>query len=321
MTPLTGTLITVDGRDALRFQRRLPHGIERVWRAVTAPSELAQWFVGPVEWGPTEGERREIMGQTMAVTEVSPPHRLAWSWGEEHYTFELQTDGAATILTFTHVFVTTYGPGDQHAAGWETYLNRLDALLEGSPISDEQAHDPITEYHEAYAAAFGADPTAGRRMIASMGFRDLEVGDGVVRLERRYRHPAARLWRAFTEPAEIAQWLPEPQEFVIVEAQEPQLIVATWWGEPVRVEFEATPDDHTILRFAHTFGDPATAARTAAGWHSAFFAFEALLAGHPVAREVSLEHWPAVHERYAKRLGVDPELGRAAFRAATGKGE
>ena len=36
---MTGTLETIDGRRALRFERYLPHASERVWRAVTDPEE------------------------------------------------------------------------------------------------------------------------------------------------------------------------------------------------------------------------------------------------------------------------------------------
>ena len=44
--PMTdGTLETIDGRPALRFERRLAHSVERVWRAVTEPAELERWFV------------------------------------------------------------------------------------------------------------------------------------------------------------------------------------------------------------------------------------------------------------------------------------
>ena len=42
---MTATQQTVDGRPALRFERRLKHSVERVWRAVTEPAELARWFV------------------------------------------------------------------------------------------------------------------------------------------------------------------------------------------------------------------------------------------------------------------------------------
>ena len=56
---MNGSLIDVDGRPALHFERTLPHPVARVWRAVTEPAELAQWFVGPVAWTPALGETFE----------------------------------------------------------------------------------------------------------------------------------------------------------------------------------------------------------------------------------------------------------------------
>ena len=66
-----GTLETIDGRRALRFERRLPHSPERVWRAVTEPAELARWFVAPVPWKPELGETFDAAGQ------VGDDHRAA----------------------------------------------------------------------------------------------------------------------------------------------------------------------------------------------------------------------------------------------------
>ena len=53
---MNGTLSTVDGRPALSFERRLAHPVERVWRAVSEPDELARWFVSRAEWTPEAGE-------------------------------------------------------------------------------------------------------------------------------------------------------------------------------------------------------------------------------------------------------------------------
>ena len=47
---------TVDGRPALRVERRLNHSVERVWRAITEPQELARWFVAEAQWTPALGE-------------------------------------------------------------------------------------------------------------------------------------------------------------------------------------------------------------------------------------------------------------------------
>jgi uncharacterized protein YndB with AHSA1/START domain len=145
---------TVEGRAALRLERRLAHSVERVWRAVSEPAELQQWFVAAVAWIPEEGEEFEAMGVTGGITEVSPPRRLAWFWGVESYSFDLAPDGDGCRLVFTHVFNPEMGPDYQHAAGWDTYFDRLEAHLGGGHLSEEDAHAGVREKLDAYREAF-----------------------------------------------------------------------------------------------------------------------------------------------------------------------
>jgi uncharacterized protein YndB with AHSA1/START domain len=316
---IDGTLETIDGRPALRFERRLAHPVQRVWRAVTEPAELAHWFVAPVPWTPALGETFEGGGQRGEITALEEPTLLRWTWGEERYAFELAADGEGCRLVFTHVFDDRYGPAAQHAAGWETYLDRLVAHLAGGALSEEDAHGSIGELHERYAARFGQDPGPGRRMIATMAFRDLTLqgaddGGSRLRLERRYRHPVERVWRALTEPDELAHWFPADAPMEVVERDAPHRLVATWFGDTLRFELTAQ-DDGCLLVFSHDFEDRDTAARTAAGWDRCFARLEALLAEQPMDERASLELWPLVHERYAETFEVDPEIGRAAYAA------
>jgi uncharacterized protein YndB with AHSA1/START domain len=152
----SGTQDIVDGRPALRFERHLDHAIARVWRAVTEPAELARWFVSEVPWTPVPGERFEAGGERGRITALKPPRLIAWTWGVERYSFELTADGDGCVLVFTHVFDPRHGPGWQHAAGWETYLNRLDAHLAGGFLSEEQAHEGVGELVERYRERFEA---------------------------------------------------------------------------------------------------------------------------------------------------------------------
>jgi uncharacterized protein YndB with AHSA1/START domain len=151
---MTGTQETVDGRPALRFERRLDHSVQRVWRAVTEPAELARWFVAEVPWTPVAGEEFEAGGERGRITALEPPRLLAWTWGVERYSFELAPDGAGCVLVFTHVFDPRLGPGWQHAAGWETYFERLDVHLGGGFLSEEDAHagvgDRVARYRELF---------------------------------------------------------------------------------------------------------------------------------------------------------------------------
>jgi hypothetical protein len=152
----TGSQHIVDGRPALRFERRLHHSVERVWRSVTEPAELARWFVSEVPWTPVPGEVFEAAGERGAITALEPPHLIAWTWGVERYSFELTAtaDGSGCVLVFTHVFDPRRGPDWQHAAGWETYLNRLDAHLAGGFLSEEAAHEGVGELIERYRRTF-----------------------------------------------------------------------------------------------------------------------------------------------------------------------
>ena len=43
-----GTLVTIDGRPALRFERRFRQPAERLWRAVSSPEEMGAWFPSEV---------------------------------------------------------------------------------------------------------------------------------------------------------------------------------------------------------------------------------------------------------------------------------
>ncbi|HUE28524.1 MAG TPA: SRPBCC domain-containing protein, partial [Solirubrobacteraceae bacterium] len=79
-----GNYETIDARPALRFERRVSHPVEAVWRALTEPDELARWFPSAVEVDLRVG--REMMftfaempipdeSSTMTgrVTDLDPP--------------------------------------------------------------------------------------------------------------------------------------------------------------------------------------------------------------------------------------------------------
>ena len=162
-----GTLETIDGRPALRFERILAFPVERVWRAVSEPAELERWFPAAVDWTPATGETFDIGGSTVEVTEVDPPHRLAWTYADQLHRFELFAHEGGCRLIFTHV-IDDRPLAAQTATGWETYLLRLDSLLAGEDLSEEAAHQQWGEIHERYAERFGVDPTPGRRFAAAL---------------------------------------------------------------------------------------------------------------------------------------------------------
>ena len=154
---MNGSLETFGDRAALRFERRLNHRVERVWRAITDPDELRRWCPGVPDWKLEPGERfgAEDGGEAKGeITELDPPRVLAYDWDGEQFRFVLRPDGDGCVLVFTHVFADP-ALGAQHAAGWEIYLGRLDVHLGGGFLSEEDAHDAFPELHERYVERFG----------------------------------------------------------------------------------------------------------------------------------------------------------------------
>ncbi|WP_414943009.1 SRPBCC family protein [Amycolatopsis sp. cmx-11-32] len=160
-------LETVGERPALRLERRLAHSPERVWRAVTEPSELAKWFPaavtvdlrpgGTIEFT-FEGEKTPTVGK---VLEADEPRVFAFSWNEDVLRWEITPEDEGSRLLFTH----TFGRGEpaiariaagRTAAGWDSCLVALIALLDGEEY--EQPEDwvgPIEAYVEEFGLADG----------------------------------------------------------------------------------------------------------------------------------------------------------------------
>lgn len=156
-----GTLTSIDARPTLRFELDLAHPVQRVWRAVSDPAELAQFFPGAAPWTPIEGETIDLGGATLTVTKVAEPQVLAWTMGDQPQAFEIAESDNGSRLLFTHVIDDL--PAAQTATGWQTYLSRLAPHLAGGHLSEEAAHSRWRALHELYAEKFGVDPTPGRQ--------------------------------------------------------------------------------------------------------------------------------------------------------------
>lgn len=162
-----GTLEMLEDRVYLRFELNLDHAVESVWRAVSVPDELRRWFPGAVDWTPEAGETFEAGGALLEVTEVDVPHHLAWTYPGQLQSFELVDVGDGCRLTFVHVF-DDLPLAAQTAAGWESYLMRLDPHLRGEHLTEANAHGQWAEIHELYAERFGVDPEPGRKFAEAL---------------------------------------------------------------------------------------------------------------------------------------------------------
>ena len=64
------------------------------------------------------------------MTELDPPRRFSFLWGDDHLRIELEPDGDGCRLRFTHVLATREQAA-RDAAGWHVCLDRLADLLSG----------------------------------------------------------------------------------------------------------------------------------------------------------------------------------------------
>jgi uncharacterized protein YndB with AHSA1/START domain len=150
-----GTYETVEGRPAVRFERRLADPIERVWRAVTEPGELAHWFPsevsgelrlgGRLRFHHADGAAPDAEGE---ITDFDPPRRLAFWWGTEHLRLELEPEGDGTVLRLTHV-LSSADQAARDAAGWHVCLDRLERSL-GDETTTAPGSEPTGEWHALY---------------------------------------------------------------------------------------------------------------------------------------------------------------------------
>jgi uncharacterized protein YndB with AHSA1/START domain len=137
-----GTLETADGQLTLRFDRRLAHPIDRVWKALVDPDDLAQWYPQTVtgEW--RVGGKLRFLDSSMpdqpfegVVTEFDPPRLLAHSWGDDFLRWELAPDGPdATRLVLLNRIVDRSWPAWSTGAGWHACLDALALALDGAVI-------------------------------------------------------------------------------------------------------------------------------------------------------------------------------------------
>jgi uncharacterized protein YndB with AHSA1/START domain len=162
---MEGTYEKIDGRPAVRFERRLAHPIEAVWRAVTEPDELAAWFPTRVEVDLRVGgamrftfvdhEHPEMRGE---VLELDPPRRFAFTWGDdEEVQIELEPadGGAATLLHFVQL-LGAENTAARNAAGWHVCLQRLTTHLAGGD-GDAPDWGPIYQRYIERGVPSGAE--------------------------------------------------------------------------------------------------------------------------------------------------------------------
>ncbi|HEY9558679.1 MAG TPA: SRPBCC domain-containing protein [Acidimicrobiales bacterium] len=208
-----GELMDIDGRPALRFERTYAHPMERVWRAVTSPEEMAAWFPSSVQGERAVGAAlvfddedqraaaREAGEPTRAdgplfsgtVVAYDPPKVFSFTWGGELLRLELLPDGAGTRLVFTHL-LSHQSVAARNGAGWHMCLAELDRLLDAPAPTPEDPGDPDgMDVYDLYVERIG--PSLG-----------VPSGDGSLTWERSTHVTPEQVRAATTDPEELAAW-------------------------------------------------------------------------------------------------------------------
>jgi uncharacterized protein YndB with AHSA1/START domain len=251
--------------------------MERVWRAISDPAEMAQWFPSNVE-----GERavgadltfvddaqraaaREAGEPTRAdgpmfhgtVVTYDPPKVFSFTWGGELLRFELLADGADTVLIFTHL-LSHQSVAARSGSGWHMCLAELDHLL-GAAAGDGGRW---TDVYDDYV----------RRMGPALG---VPSEDGSMTWERATHVAPERVRAATSEPGEISAWGGQERA-----------------GDPVRWEIERT-EHGTLYRLTHaSVGHDAEQAAT---WHGLLIQLDMYLAAGQLV-PVDGTHWVKAYE-------------------------
>lgn len=131
-----------------------------VWKAITDPEQMRQWFFEPMaDFEPETGfetqfnvrcEDRDFL-HLWKVTDVVPEQRIAYSWRYEGYpgdstvVWELSETPNGTKLLFTHVIHETFPQDDpvfsreSGQGAWDYFVREsLTAFLEGHPLQREK---------------------------------------------------------------------------------------------------------------------------------------------------------------------------------------
>ncbi|MBB3665371.1 uncharacterized protein YndB with AHSA1/START domain [Prauserella sediminis] len=292
---MTDTQRRIDGGWQLRFERRYAHPPAKVWRALTDPEHLSAWYPFPVaeldlrvggiiRFREPDGTPTDLHAE---ITELEPHRRLAFTefdeeTGEHRLRLTLEPDGSGCVLTFEHTFADNPW-AEQTFTGWQGCLDALQATV--------------------------------RRI--DLGALDDIDGRPVLRFERSLAHPPERVWRALTDPAEVAQWFPvgvdtvpevgtvpevdtvpevgAPMRFTtdmrgefaegqVLECEPPKVYAFRWARSVLRFELVAEAGG-CLLRFSHTLngtdttGDRPSVARQGPGWEQCLDGLAAVLDG------------------------------------------
>ncbi len=297
---MTTELCIQQNRSVLRIERRLAHRPEKVWRALTEPAHLNQWFPFNIELDLKpqgkitfiEPDSQEPSSDGL-ITECDPPHLFAFRWGEDLLQWEVQSTADGCLLIFTQTFDDHAGAAS-FASGWQVCLDTLDLVLAGKPL-DPTAHTGpawkrrMDELHESYIDQL--DLRQGQAELMADGWQ--------VRFERQLTKPIDTVWTLLVGNASspvvgdappLAFTLADFPAAAITTVTSPHLLEYAWHTDHQmrgRIRWELTQGTGHGTRLILTQTGPSELAE---------------------ARFTALTAWQTQIEQFAKRLLDSPAL-------------
>lgn len=139
------TVTTESGRTVLRFERQLRHPVERVWQALTEPSEISGWLaeakLDPVEggqvelrWLNTDDEGNTAVARGI-VTRYEPLRVLEFDTdihGRLRWELAPTPAGSRLVFLVEHELAPEWLA--KVVAGWHVHLDFLQDALDGQRV-------------------------------------------------------------------------------------------------------------------------------------------------------------------------------------------
>lgn len=130
---------------SFEIERTFPVAADKVWKAITDPEQMKQWYFDVPGFTPAVGHKFSFMGgrpdgiqykHLCEVTESIPGKKLTHSWRYEGYegnsfvTWELFPEGNSTRVKLTHAGLETFPKSNpdlaakNFAEGWTSIVGK-----------------------------------------------------------------------------------------------------------------------------------------------------------------------------------------------------
>ena len=155
----------------LRYERRLPHPPEKVWRALTESEHLQHWLPTDIVGERAAGATIELRFWSAQVEKYSiedpslpgvirvwdPPSVFEWTWDADVLRWELEPTAEGTLLRFTTWLEQPDEIVPSVAAGYHVCLDELILLLDtGSAPPLVDVDGVVMEWQARYQDAVAA---------------------------------------------------------------------------------------------------------------------------------------------------------------------